>query len=41
MVGSGEIEGAVEKPRPFDCLIRSVRNRANKWSVVSPLWERR
>ena len=35
MVESGEIEEAVEKPRPLYCLIRSVRDRANKWCVVS------
>jgi hypothetical protein len=36
MVGSGEIEEAVEKPRPLYCLIRSVRDRANKWCIVEP-----
>ena len=36
MVGSGEIEKTVEKLRPNACLIRSVRDRANKWCVVSP-----
>jgi hypothetical protein len=33
---SGQIERAVENPRPYDCLIRSVRDRANKWCIVSP-----
>jgi hypothetical protein len=27
MVGNGEVENTVEKPRPFNCLIRSVRDR--------------
>ena len=34
--GCGEIELTVEKPRPWICLIRSVRDRANKWCVVFP-----
>ena len=33
---SGEVDVTVEKPRPSICLIRSVRDRANKWCVVSP-----
>jgi hypothetical protein len=36
MARSGEIDLTVEKPRPCNCLIRSVRDRANKWCVVSP-----
>jgi hypothetical protein len=39
--GSGEIDSTMEQPRPLSCLIRSVRDRANKWCVVLPLWERR
>jgi len=31
MARSGEVDSTVEKPRPFNCLIRSVRDRANKW----------
>src|SRR5262245_31905208 len=34
--GCGEIELTVEKPRPWIFLIRSVRDRANKWCVVFP-----
>jgi hypothetical protein len=41
MVGGGEIDEAVGSLRPFLCLIRSVRDRANKWCVVSPQCERR
>ena len=32
----GEIDPTVERLRPNDCLIRSVRDRANKWCIVSP-----
>jgi hypothetical protein len=39
--GSGEIEMTVEMLKPNVSLIRSVRDRANKWCVVSPLWELR
>jgi hypothetical protein len=37
MARSGsEVDSTVEKPRPFNCVIRSVRDRANKWCVASP-----
>src|ERR1700758_4133997 len=36
MARSGEIDSTMEQPRPLSCLIRSVRDRANKWCVVSP-----
>src|SRR5215469_12370431 len=36
MARGGEIYSTVEKPKPSDCLIRSARDRANKWCVVSP-----
>ena len=33
---SGEVDHAVEKSRLSDCLIRSVRDRANNWASLSP-----
>jgi len=36
MARGDEIGSTVEKPKPCGCLIQSVRDRANKWCVVSP-----
>jgi hypothetical protein len=35
MARSGEIDSTMEQLRPLSCLIRSARDRANKWYVVS------